>query len=615
MVGETRPGWRVVPAALVLCAAGVAVHAAEFTLGEARIRVDGIATFGMGWRADGRDPELIPPQNGNALGIGGRAAAGQNSDDGNLNYARGSRVSTALRALADIDVSLPQGLRAFARARAWTDTAMEDNAVPWGNLPNGYVQNQPLSDNGFNRMAKFTNAVLMDAFVQAPLPIGQTSFLRLGRQGIPWGIPGTSLPGGLDQVNAADLTARSHAGWMLDDGIYRESLAADVSMDTRFYRTSLYHIPALAAYTSLDFGSATTVQAFYQFSFEPTQLPGCGTFYAYADYVSTGCDKVLVGPGRDSLSVATGAFGKRAPDGMPSGGGQYGLGVNRLTKLGLFGAYYANIHSRRFALDALKSTRTGLPPLIPGDPGGANVQYRLEYPENVDLFAVNWFAKHPESKVSAFAEIAYQPNQIFRLNATDLLNAFASNVAATALRADAAATAPGAIYHGYDRHKVVQANMGARLPFGFLPVKNLALAAELSGKYVPDMPNVAQRRYGRSELYGLGPVNGACAGGPKQCSTDGYATSVAWGYRLRADLLFPTSGEIVLNPYLTFAHDVRGWSHDDVINEGRQAATMALRAIAKKRYVAEASWTAVWGGRYNFFKDRDVFMASVGLMY
>jgi Protein of unknown function (DUF1302) len=612
-----RLQWRGAWAASLVFGIAMAAHGAEFSLGEARVRVNGIGTFGMGWRADGRDPELIPPQNGNALGIGGRAAAGQNSDDGNLNYARGSRVSTALRASADIDVTLPRGLRAFSRVRAWTDTTMEDSPVPWGNVANGYAQQQPLSDAGFNRLAKFSNAVVMDAFVQAPVPLHQASFVRLGRQAIPWGIPGTSAPGGLDQINAMDLTARTHAGWTLDDAVYKESLDGDMSMDDRYYRTSLYHIPALAAYASLDLGAATTVQAFYQFSFEPTQLPGCGTFYAFADYVTSGCDKVLVGPGRDSGSVATGAFGKRAPDGMPSGGGQYGLGINRvLPDIGLVGAYVANIHSRRFALDAVKSTRSGLPPLIPGDPGGANVQYRVEYPEDVQLFGLNWFAKHPKSKISAFAELTYSPNQMFRLNATDLLNGFASNVAPSALRADATATAPGAIFQGYDRHKVIQANVGGRLPFGFFPAaKNISLSGELSGKYVPDMPDVALRRYGRNELFGLGPVNGACAGTPRQCSTDGYATSVAWGYRVRMDMRVPTGGDVVLNPYLMFLHDVRGWSYDDVFNEGRQSAVVALRAIAKKRYVAEASWISVWGGGYNIFKDRDIFVASVGVMF
>src|SRR5262249_51934411 len=156
----------------------------------------------------------------------------------------------------------------------------------------------------------------------------------------------------------------------------------------------------------------------------------------------------------DPAGIAAGLVALRAPDVKPPDSGQYGVAVTHVVEdVGRFGAYFANYHSRPFVPSAIKSPRLtfGGTPLIPGDPGGQNVRYFVEYPEDIRVFGLNYAARVTEGRwkgTSAYAEYTYRPNQSVLLSSVDLFNAFASNVAPSVLRADATATAPGAAYHG-----------------------------------------------------------------------------------------------------------------------------------------------------------------------
>jgi hypothetical protein len=216
-------------------------------------------------------------------------------------------------------------------------------------------------------------------------------------------------------------------------------------------------------------------------------------------------------------------------------------------------------------------------------------------------------------------ELTYRPNQPFSLNSTDLLNAFASNTAPSLLRSDATATARGAVFHGYDRLKMTQAQVAVAKPLGAqLGAASVTLAGEVAYRHLGDLPDVTQRRYGRSDIYGLGPVSGVCIppATQKQCSTDGFMTQSAWGYRLRAAFVYPNvvDGVDVL-PTLTFAHDVKGWSADGAFSESRQLALLSLRAEYRKQYTAELAYVPTWGGAYNNLKDRSVAMFTIGARF
>lgn len=584
--------------------------------GDDALRLRGLATYGAAWRAQDRNPDYVFAPNAQAAGAGAGSAFGRNTDDGNLNFDRGDRVYSVFKGLGVADFGC-DGVQARVSAIAWTDRVAEDRDMDWGHVPNGYAAGAPLSDAGAHHRARFSGAALQEAWVQLGRSAspdggaGQTQrWLRVGRQYIPWGVPFTRFGGGIEQVNAEDLLMRALPGTS-DVTATGYARISDVDPMREGF------VPAGSVLARWTEGPAL-IEGFYQYSFEPNVLPGCGRFDSLADYVADGCDRVYVGNGSDRQAQAAGLLARRAPDVDPSGGGQYGMRLQYdNASYGRFAFYAANIHSRRYVVSAIKSGRVG-PPLIPGDPGGQNVQYYLEYPEDIRLFALSWSAVFNAERTRLNVEYTMQPDQALRVNNTDMLNAFGSTVAPTPLRADADALAPGARFSGYDRYRVSQLRVsGAHDHYGMLGAARFTVSGEVGVKSVSGLPSPDERRYGRSDAFGLGPVNGTCTGSAIQCSNDGYVSSSAWGYRLRleADYATPLPG-LRLLPSLSWLHDVKGWSWDDAISEGRKATVLALRLQdAGARWFSDVSWTAIWGGQYNLYSDRDVLRWVVGVRY
>ena len=143
-----------------------------------------------------------------------------------------------------------------------------------------------------------------------------------------------------------------------------------------------------------------------------------------------------------------------------------------------------------------------------------------------------------ETKVKGgivFGELTYRPNQPLQYNAADLIAAAVSNLAPTPLRAKMNALGPGGTLNGFERHKNVQLQLGevGQVP-KVLGAAGLNWGAEAVYKGVPDLPDPAVTRFGRSDIFGQGPVNGVCPppAAPTQCTSDGYVSRHAWGYRL-----------------------------------------------------------------------------------
>lgn len=584
--------------------------------GSDTLRLRGLAAYGAAWRAEDRNPDFVFAPNAAAAGAGKGSAFARNTDDGNLNYDEGDLVYSVFKGLGVADVGC-EPFAARVSAIVWTDRVAEGRDMDWGHVPNGYAAGATLSDAGAHHRARFSGAALQEAWVQIGRsarpgadPAPEQRWLRVGRQYIPWGVPFTRFGGGIEQVNAEDLQMRALPGTS-------DATATGYARISEVDPMREGFVPAGSVLARWTEGPAL-VEGFYQYSFEPNVLPGCGRFDSLADYAADGCDRVHVGTGSDRQAGALGLFARRAPDVDPSGGGQYGMRLQYdNASFGRFSFYAANLHSRRYIVSAIKSGRVG-PPLIPGDPGGQNVQYYLEYPEDIRLFALSWSAVFDGDRTRLNVEYTVQPDQALRVNNTDMLNAFASTVAPTPLRAEADALAPGARYSGFDRYRVSQLRLsGAHDEHGVLGAGRFTVSGEVGVKSVSGLPSPDERRYGRSDAFGLGPVNGVCLGSALQCSNNGYVSSSSWGYRLRleADYATPLPGLRVL-PSLSWLHDVKGWSWDDAISEGRKATTLALRLQdAQARWFTDLSWTAIWGGDYNLYADRDVLRWVVGVRY
>ncbi len=577
------------------CLGGLA-SAAELELGEWKGSINTTVVVGTQTRMQSQDQKLMFKANGASQGMGGNALTGQNDDDSNLNYKKGDQVSTVLKAYSEMRLKR-EDTEVVLAAKAWYDYGQSHDDRPWGNYPNGYRAGEPLSDNGFDSLAKFSGVALMNAYVGQRFSIGgQALDVRLGNQVLQqWG-ERSSIGGGLAAISPIDIGAFRRPG----------ALAAE----------STIPVPQITA--RWQFVDNQSVEAFYQFMFRHSELPGCGTYFAASDYLAEGCNGVFPGGAQtDGAKLAAGNFVKRTGTVEPDDGGQFGLAYRlRLAPVNTnLALYFAQYHNRLPNIDVVKSTRAT--PYIPGDPGGLNAQYGTEYADNVRVWGLSFDSKVASATV--FGELTYRPNQPLGLNGTDLLNAFLSNTAPTPLRQDAINTAAGGTFQAFDRKQMLQLQLGVLQPFkDVLGADTLILAGEAGYRRYPNLPDVNQRRYGRSTVFGLGPVNGVCTAATATCSNDGYVTEDSWGYRLRASARYPgllAGADLV--PTIGFAHDVKGWTHDNTFNQGRKILNVSLRGEYQKRYFADVSYFTVLGkgGDFDNLRDRDYLNLAVGYSF
>ena len=561
------------------------------------LSASGRVSLGSAWRTEAADPQFLVPVNAAALGLDGRAAGGQNTDDANNNYRKGDMVSRVLKGFLDLRARAGTAA-ALVRVKAWHDFALLDDRRPWGNNPNGYVADTPLSDAGAGRLGRFSGIALADAYLESTLDLGGTRlFVRAGRQTLAWGERNTA-GGGMAGLNALDLPAQRRPG--------------AVPAEFRIAQPMLF--------ARLEAGqSGLALESYVQTGFHGSTLDMCGTFWAPTDYLADGCERAFAGlpAASDRVRLQNGAYVKRIASPFGIDGAQFGLGMvwKSATPGTEIGLYRARYHQRMPFPGLRKAGRAG-PGLIPGDPDGLNLAYFAEYPAGIDLYALSATRKY--GTVSWSGELDYRPNQPVQLPPSDVLTPFLSATAPALLRADAAALAPGALFHGYDRYRTMQLQVALRKDFGTIARATVSGEAELVAKHVAGLPDPSVRRYGRSDVYGAGPVAGACsaAAAARQCSLDGYVTSNALAYRLRLEARWrAVLPRLDLATSALFTHDLKGWSHDFLINQGRRTLRLGLELRYRERYFAELAYVPVWGGRYNYQADRDYASVAAGIAF
>ena len=566
----------------------------------ADISFNGRITYGEVLRTQARDPDLLTGLNAAAIGLVGYGSGG-NADDANTNYARWDAASRALKGL--FELSAREGaLSAMVRVKAWRDFGLREDGRPWGNVASGYAAGAPLSDAGAPRLSRFSGVALLDAYVQGSTRWGGIPMMaRVGRQSLDWG--GRSItPGGLEALNPRDLPGLRRAGAVLAEAM--------VPRPMLFGR--IEPAPGLAP--------GFAVEAYYQTRFRPAALDMCGSLWSMSDYVVDGCDRVMSGQPAvsDRARIPLGAYQKRLPAPKPESR-EFGAGLSwRSAPLGLdLGLYHARYTSRTALPGLRRSTRPTGPALVPGDPDGRNMAYFTEYPEGLRITALT--LHYQGGATSVTGELSYRPGTPFMLAPGDVLPPFLSATAPSLLRARANAVAPGAIFHGYDLYGMWQLQAGARREWTVAGLP-LAAAFEAVGKHAAGLPDQSVLRYGRADIFGVGPVNGRCTlntgSAARQCSLRGYASANAWGYRARLDLRLPAiSPRLSGSAHALFVHDVKGWSGDFLLNEGRKSLALGLRFEYRKRFLAELAYAPVWGGDYNPAADRDTASFAVGVKF
>lgn len=575
-----------------------AIAATEFELAGAKGSFKADVTVGTQIRNASSDPLLVNNNNSAPLGVSGNTsgATARNNDDGNLNFKRGDSTSTVVKALLESSLK-GETFEGLVRVKAWYDYIQSEHGMPYGNIMNGYVAGSTLGEAGANPLARASGLSLLDAYVKGRFAVGELrSEAALGNQTLTgWG-ERFAFGGGLSALLPRDLAAAARPG----------ALPGEVFLP----------IPMVSG--KLVSGQAGSLEAFYQLARAENVLPLCGAFASPVDFQASGCDRVYVGGGTDASRDAAGQYLKRAGDVHGSDNGQYGLAYRfKVEALNTqFALNYANYSSRTAFISAIKST--GSAPFN-GEPGGSNVRYFLEFPDDIRVFGLSFNSQI--GKTTLLGEFSYRPNQPISLNGPDILNAFANYDAETPLRGAATTTERGQAFHGFDRFKVSQMQLAATRSFdNVLGAQDVTAYGEIAMRHVDGLPDKEVMRYGRPTLFGMGPVGGRCQGnspaGSAQCASEGYVTSNAWGYRLRATARYPgLIPNTVLIPTIGFGQDVRGWSDDGAFSQGRKLMSVGLRAQIEKKYWVDVTAQSAWGGTYDVIRDRDFINLSLGASF
>ena len=582
----------------LLATGTLASHAGDDAATAGQFTVKGSITAGIAFRTVSQDTDLLANVNSSLVGIPGTAltpTTGRNQDDGNLNFNKGAPVSEVVNGY--LSVAYRNGdYSVLASVKAWYDYALANAGHPWGNIPNGYTPDASLSDAGAQPRTRFSGVVLDNLYAGGRQSIAAMPLeWNLGYQKLDWGNRFLVL-GGLRDLNPIDIPALTRPGML-----QREQ-------ETR--------IPVPQIFARLGVSASTSIEGFYQFGFERNAPNQCGTFYSGVDWYSDGCNAVTVGAGSDRAALASGSFLKRADNVMPGGGGQFGAALTHTVDAWAtkFGVYATQFHSRTGYSGVIKSLRSAGAPFVPGDPDGLNPKYLTEFPANVRMFGLTFETRFAGG--TAFGELTYRPNQPLQFNAADLLGAVLSPVAPTTLRSQERALPPGGTLNGFERHKNVQLQLGAiGQVAGVLPGATVNWGAEVVYKGVPDLPDPSVTRFGRVDVFGQGPVNGVCPApaAPTQCTSDGYVSRHAFGYRLVVGARYANVAEGVdLVPSMLFGQDVSGWSGDTAILEGRKLAIVSLRANWRSGFTGDIAWVPTWGGTYNNQRDRSAVQMSIG---
>lgn len=575
---------RAVCAALAGSAMLLAPQAAavDFQWGRIDGTLDTTLSYGVQWRASGRDDRLVGKVNLNPAVAGmtveqfiaAPGAFSANGDAGNLLYGSGDIISNAIKINNELLLRF-DNLGLFVRAFYFYD--FEHNS------------NDALSRAARDRIGNHGD--LLDAFMFGDWTFGEHErpfSLRVGRQVVSWG-ESTFIQGGINVINPADLSRLRVPGSELKEAL----------------------LPVNSIWSSIGVTDDVSVELFLQSHWKAVKIDPAGTYWSTQNFVGRGGDGVLLGFGQlnRQMAEAAGVLVPRAPDVNARDSGQYGAALRWFvpsldTEFGFFALRY---HSRLPLLSGIAVTST-----VP-----ASGRYFTEYPEGIKLFGASFNTVW--RGIALQGEYSYRPNQPLQVDDVELL--FAALTPLNALlpaehfMSQLGSYGPGEIVDGYVRHKVGQAQMTATYLFGQdnpFGASNWVLLGEVGVTHVFDLPAKGVLRYeGPATFTGGGADRTTGDVRNPVTQVGGFADATSWGYRLVSRLDYTNVwGAWNVSPRLSFQHDVSGTSPGPGGNfiEGRKSLSLGANFSWLERFAIDASYTSFFGGgEFNQISDRDFF--------
>lgn len=579
-------------------ALGISLHAQakEFQLGNIAGQVTSQISFGSSIATAAPDKRFISVDSG---GVG----ASRTGDDGRLNFDKGDTFSTVFKGVHDLELK-SGNTGVFLRGKYWYDFELKD----------GGQRFYDIQDDGRKPLQKASGAYLLDAFIYHDYVLDENpGSVRLGRQVVSWG-ESTFIGNSINTINPIDVTALYRPGSEIKEAL----------------------LPVEMLYLSQGIGESLGIEAFYQLKWAPSAVPNCGTFFSF-DPTATGCNDRLVVAGADLpqghpdlqhgwlLNPDLASYTVRArKDKEASNSGQYGLALRYFSEElnnTEFGLYMINYHSRGPVQSYVSGPGlAGAPGIIGIDGAVGPAGYYFEHPEDIRLYGLSFQTNI--SGVAVSGELSYRPNMPIQVSTADL-GRTALALGTDHTHRDYAGLPVGSYIKGYERKEYWQAQVSfVHLLDRILGASRMSLIGEIGASYISGLSDSrGKTQFGRDSVFGQSPDStGFCASqaaSPKAsdwCETDGFFSSLSYGYRLRSSLEYSdVFAGINLSPSLAFSHDLKGYSMN--FNEDAKAVSLGLTADYLSKYSANINYTNFFDGKYNTMVDRDFAAISFSVSF
>jgi hypothetical protein len=458
-------------------------------------------------------------------------------------------------------------------------------------------------------------------------PGGMPAVIRVGQQILSWSET-TFVRDGLDVINPVNLVTA------LQPASVREDL-----------RT-----PQRMVWGAANVTETFSIEAYYQYEWEPVTLPPVGWYFSNIDAVGgEGLQSWMFGDGQISdlgtdldqhFHLPAGTLGfdedfQRLPGvnrDTPSDTGQYGVAVigilpgSNATKIGM---HYIHYHSRlplvmgrtgdaaavaATAEPFVAARATALESVYLGeglDPTeaallgreaaeqltlssyGNEASFFVTYPEDIDLFGFSFSTSTTRTGTLLAGEVTHHKDFPFQIAFGPLLQTVFSPVL---FDPDVGNTplgdfGPSEVIGGFKKLDRTSATLEAAQIFrGRLWADLVLVSADLSLAHVDGIP-----------------------GGDKPPLTSGDEDS--WGYRLQASARYSgLFGGVNISPFISFKHDFDGTTPAPVSTfvEDRKSLSIGLRASYINRITTSLNYTSFFGGgRANLLRDRDYLRFQV----
>ncbi|MFY0732389.1 DUF1302 domain-containing protein [Pseudomonas sp. NFX15] len=362
--------------ALLLLAGGLSSQASAMTFQPSEdlsVDWDTTLSYSLAWRTENRDHKLT---------------ANADANDGDNAFSKGSLINNRSSFLTEANIKWQDNYGVFVRATGFYDNVYDqsnDNNTGTSNCFAGGHCSQP------DRFPQDTidqhrnDLRMLDYYAYGTWDLsGHNLNARVGNQVVSWG-ESLFYPGISGSQSPVDATKSTTPGVEVKEIL----------------------LPVGQVFSQFNLTDALSLQAYYQYDWEKTELFGVGSYFSTTDFIDEG-----------GTNDATG-FLTRLRNDKPSNQGQYGAALT-YTAESLnnteFGLYYVRYHDKTPTLDF--QTDLG--------------HYRAVYFDNIDLFGTSFATVIGD--VSWAGEVSYRDGAPVMVN-----NGFSSAVHAKTLQAQTSA--------------------------------------------------------------------------------------------------------------------------------------------------------------------------------